>query len=404
VTRAGTVPGGSAQCNDEVKTATMTKTIRQILTRDFLLGFFAQFIFATALNILIPTLPVFLSRLESKETEIGVLIGAFSVSSLILRPFVGRVLSRIPERNFMIAGTLLFGLTCAAYLVAPPFWPFFIVRILQGIGYAFFSTASFTLIANISPEAHRGQSVSYFFLGYNISLALGPSIGMFIINHYNFTVLFWVCSGLSLCALLITYKLGTRQIVPSTDSPVEDSLFLSWKAIPPSINGFFFFLIWGALITFFPLYAINQGVTNPGPVFSTIALMLVLGRTLGSKILDLYSRESILLPCLIAFIVSPAILVFSRTLPLFILVGVIWGIGHAFFYPSLIVYVIDRAGSSRSQAMGTFTAISDLGLCLGPVLMGVMIHFTSYPVMFLCLAFIGVINLGYFYFFLREKK
>src|SRR3990172_1071525 len=304
----------------------------------------------------------------------------------------------------MIAGTLLFGLTCAAYLVAPPFWPFFIVRILQGIGYAFFSTASFTLIANISPEAHRGQSVSYFFLGYNISLALGPSIGMFIINRYNFPVLFWVCSVLSLCALLITYKLGTRQIVPSTDSPVEDSLFLSWKAIPPSINGFFFFLIWGALITFFPLYAINQGVTNPGPVFSTIALMLVLGRTLGSKILDLYSRESILLPCLIAFIVSPAILVFSRTLPLFILVGVIWGIGHAFFYPSLIVYVIDRAGSSRSQAMGTFTAISDLGLCLGPVLMGVIIHFTSYPVMFVCLAFIGVINLCYFYFFLREKK
>jgi predicted MFS family arabinose efflux permease len=380
-----------------------TQTIQKILTRDFLLGFFAQFIFATALNILVPTLPIFLSRLESRETEIGVLIGAFSVSSLVLRPFVGRVLSRIPERDFMIAGCFFFGLTCAAYLVAPPFWPFFFVRIFQGIGYAFFSTASFTLIANISPEAHRGQSVSYFFLGYNISLALGPSLGMFIINHFDFTVLFWVCSGLSLCALLITYRLGRRQAVAPAEPPAEDGSILTWQAIPPSIVAFFFFVIWGALITFFPLYAIKQGVTNPGPFFSTIALMLVLGRTLGSKILDLYSRERVLMPCLIAFIASMVILVFSRTMPLFIIVGIVWGIGHAFFYPSLIVYVIDRVGASRGPAMGTFTAISDLGLCLGPVIMGIIIHFTSYPIMFSCLALLGIANFAYFYFFVKDQ-
>ena len=101
------------------------QTIRKILTRDFILGFFAQFIFAIAFNALIPTLPIYLSKLESKDTEIGVLIGLFSISSLILRPFVGRGLLKIPERNFMIAGALLFGLTSVAYLFAPPFLAFF---------------------------------------------------------------------------------------------------------------------------------------------------------------------------------------------------------------------------------------------------------------------------------------
>jgi len=379
------------------------QSIRNILTRDFILGFFAQFIFAMALFALIPTLPIYLSKLQSKDTEIGVLIGIFSVSSLILRPFVGRSLLKIPERNFMIAGALLFGTTSVALLVAPPFWPFLIVRVFQGIGYAFFSTAAFTLIANISPEAHRGQSVSYFFLGYNIALALGPLLGMFLINQFNFTILFLVCLGLSLFALFATNKLGRRQVPPLEDSSIEDSFFFSRKALPPSIISFFFHFIWGGLTTFFPLYAINHGVDNPGFFFTTIAIMLILGRTFGGRMLDLYSRERVLLPCLITFIISMVILVFSKTLPLFIIVAVIWGIGHAFFYPSLVVYVLDRVGSSLGPAMGTFTAISDLGMCLGPVTMGIIIHLTSYPIMFLCLFLIAIINLSYFYFFVRRK-
>ena len=379
------------------------QTVRKILTRDFILGFIAQFTFSIAFTILIPTLPIYLSRLESKETEIGVLIGIFSVSSLILRPFVGRGLLKIPEKTFMITGALLFALTSVAYLLAPPFWPFLIVRVFHGIGFAFFSTASFQLIANISPEAHRGQSVSYFFLGYNISLALGPSLGMFLINHFSFTLLFLVCSGLSLCTLFITNKLGKRQVAPLEDSSIEDSFFLSRQALPPSIIGFFFLFIWGALTTFFPLYAINQGMANPGLFFTTIAMMLILGRSLGGRILDLYSREKVLFPCLVTFIISMVILVFSKTLLLFIIVAIIWGIGHAFFFPSLVVYVIDRMGSSRGPAMGTFTAISDLGMCLGPVIMGIIIPLTSYPIMFLCLSIIGVINLNYFYFFVRKK-
>jgi len=145
-------------------------------------------------------------------------------------------------------------------------------------------------------------------------------------------------------------------------------------------------------------------MANPGLFFTVIAIMLILGRSLGGKTLDLYSKERVLLPCLIAFIISMVILVTSKSLPMFIIVAVIWGIGHAFFYPSLVVYVLDHVDSSLGPAMGTFTAISDLGMCLGPVIMGIVINLTSYPIMFLCLFLIGVINLNYFYFFVRKKR
>ena len=75
----------------------------------------------------------------------------------------------------------------------------------------------------------------------------------------------------------------------------------------------------------------------------------------------------------------------------------------AFLYPTLVAYALDRAGSSRGPAMGTFTAIADLGAGLGSVIMGIVLQLTSYPMMFLCLALTGVINLLYFYFSIRKK-
>jgi MFS family permease len=381
-----------------------TEAIRKILTRDFILAFFAQFTFTMANHILIPTLPIYLSRLDSKETEIGILVGIFTVSSLVLRPFTGKILLRTPEKKMMIIGSLLFGLISIGYLVALPFWPFFLVRLFQGIGYAFFYTASFTLIANISPEAHRGQSLSYFLLALNISLALGPSLGMFLINRFDFTTLFLVCLGLSLGSFFIISKLGRRQVAPLEDSSIASSFFISREALPASVMGFFFFFIWGALTAFFPLYAIKHGVVNPGHFFTVLAIMLISSRVLGGRISDLYSSEKIILPCLVTFVGSMAVIAFSKTLSMFVLAALIWGIGHAFFYPSLAVYVLDRVGSSRSLAMGTLTAMTDLGIFMGPVVMGVVIQFASYPTMFLCLSLIGIFNLIYFYLFVRDKK
>jgi len=379
-----------------------TQTIRKILTRDFMLCFFAHFGFSFVLHSLMPTLPIYLSRLRSNEVDIGILMGSFAVSALFLRPFVGRALVRIPEKNFMIAGAFLYVLTSAAYLFAPPFWPFLIVRVFQGIGFAFFHTASFTLIANITSEANRGQSLSYFTLASTVSSALGPPLGIFLINHFGFTLLFPACVGVSACSLLITSKLGARPVV-SLRNPAAGDTFFSRQALPPAFIGFYCLFTWGTTATFFPLYALAHGMSNPGLFFTTVAIMLILCRILAGKVLDRYGRERILPPSLTVCIISMVALAFSKTIPMFVLVAVIWGIGYAFLMPLLLAYTVDRAGSSLGPAMGTFTAVSDLGLSLGPPIMGTIIYYTSYSIMFLCLALMGFLSLNYFLFFVKKK-
>ncbi len=382
---------------------------QKIFTRDFVFCFLAQFALSSVFFILLPTLPIYLSALGTREAEIGVLIGVSSIFSLMLRPFIGKGLSKRPEKSFLLAGALILTVSIVALLWVSPFWPLLVVRAFQGVSAALFYTSSFTLIANISPEERRGQSISFYYLSNNVSFALVPSFGMVLINSFafpmNFTILFLFCTGLSLCSLIFIFKLGKREIPPPENPSPQKQPLLSRSAVPPAIMAALVNIIWGAIVTFFPLYAIDHGVANPGFFFGAFAIILILGRSLGGKFLDLYAkkREKVIFPCLTTYVVAMVLLAFSKTLPMFILVAIIWGMGNALLYPMLITIAMDRGGPDRGPAMGTYTAIADLGTGLGPVMMGLILGWTNYRVMFLCLALVGVINFLYFQFSVRKK-
>jgi predicted MFS family arabinose efflux permease len=378
-------------------------TTQKILSRDFVIIFFAQFAFASVFFALVPTLPIYLSRLGSTNAAIGMIIGGFSISALVIRPLIGRALLKTSEKKIMVIGAIIFSLSSMAYLWGKPFWPLMTVRIAQGVGWAFFVTASLTLVMRITPEANRGQSVSYFFLAFNIAFALAPSFGIFLMNLINFSGLFFVCTGLSLCSLFLTIQLRKRPAHPLENSSIANQPFLSREALPPAILAFMGNIIWGAVTAFFPLYALSQGVTNPGFFFAVYASVLILCRLLGGRILDVYRREKLIFPCLFLIIIAMTILAFSTTSTMFLLVAVIWGLGNSFFFPSIVAYAIDLARSSYGPAIGTYLALSDLGTSIGSVIMGIVLQWSNYQIMFLSLAFIGFLNLCFFYFTFRKK-
>ena len=379
-------------------------TTQKILTRDFVITFLAQFAFTSVFYILIPTLPIYLSRLGSTNAAIGMIIGGFSISALVVRPIIGRLLLKIPEKKLMVIGAIIFLFSSIAYLFGKPFWPLLAVRIAQGVGWACFFTASLTLVIRITPEANRGQSVSYFFLAFNGAFALAPSFGILIINSLNFPSLFLVCSGLSLCSLILTLQLEERPDHPLENPSLANQPLLSREALPSAILAFMGNIIWGAVTAFFPLYALSHGATNPGFFFAVYASVLILSRLLGGRILDAYKREKIIFPCLFLFIIAMTILALSTTSAMFLLVAVIWGLGSSFFFPSIVAYAIDLAPSSYGPAIGTYLALSDLGTSIGSVIMGIVLEWTNYQIMFLSLAFTGFLNLCFFYFMFRKKE
>ena len=161
---------------------------------------------------------------------------------------------------------------------------------------------------------------------------------------------------------------------------------------------------WGGLGAFFPLYAIQCGVRNPGHFFTAMAVVLVVARFTGGRILDKYSKEKIIPIVIIISMAALLILAFSTTLPMFIFVGILWGIGAGFFPPVSLAYALEYAGSSDGTSVGTYQAAMDSGFGLGPVITGIIISLTGYPVMFLCLACICLLSICYFQFYLRRRQ
>ncbi len=128
------------------------------------------------------------------------------------------------------------------------------------------------------------------------------------------------------------------------------------------------------------------------------------------KLLNIYSRERIIMPCLITYIISMVILAFSKTQPMFILACNDLGDGTCFSLPLvsystlLIVQVLLQGRLSDWESSLQSTCI--LERALGPAdLMGIVIDMASYPIRHVSsvLAFTGIVNFNYFYFFMKKK-
>jgi MFS family permease len=279
------------------------------------------------------------------------------------------------------------------------------VRLFQGVAYACFDTAVFALIVKVTPLAYRGRALGYFMLAPGLATVMAPSFGMFFLNQFSFAILFLICTGVSLCSLLFSGMLKGLEIVkPDTGTPKHNTFFFERKIVVPAMSAFFYNFVLGSITAFFSLYAIQCGMKNPGYFFSASALMVIVGRALGGKVLDAWSKEKIILTFTFTSMIAMAILSFSRTLPMFIFVGLLWGTGVAFIFPVSMAYALDYAGSSRGTALGTFRALMDLGMALGPMIMGLIIPVAGYRIMFLCLAIMCLINLCYFQFVVRKKS
>ena len=381
-----------------------SQSARTILTRNFVLAFLGFFAFLFAYFALVPTLPLYFAKLGSKEGEIGILVGIYSVSSLASRLLAGVALLRHPEKRIMVVAALIFAASFAACITLRPFWPFLALRLIQGVAYAFFDTALFAMIVKTTPLPYRGRTLSYLLLAPAIGTVLAPSFGVFLASLSGFTVLFLVCMGLSFCASLSSALLKGRRITaPDAGADNGRAFPIETKIIVPALSAFFYYFVLGTVMAFFSLYAMQCGMKNPGYFFSAAAFMTIAGRFVGGRILDTWSKEKTIVIFTITSMIAMALLSFSKTLPIFIFVGLLWGTGVAFIFPVTIAYAFEYAGTSGGTAVSTFRVLTDLGQAAGPMVMGLLIPFTGYPAMFLCLAVICLINLCYFQFFVRRK-
>ncbi len=142
---------------------------------------------------LIGVTPFFVTGpLGSGEAGVGVAVGAFSVTTLLLRPWAGRWTDRHGRRPLLIAGALLFAVLALGHLLVTDLSWLVVLRLLLGAAEALYFVAGFAALADLAPVGRAGEALSFNSLALYLGVATGPLIGQVLLGWAGFNLV-WVC-------------------------------------------------------------------------------------------------------------------------------------------------------------------------------------------------------------------
>ena len=132
--------------------------------------------------------PLFIKDRGGSESDIGIIMGVFSLASVLCRPWISEMIDRIGRMRSYTIGSLLMTALPLSYLLfrgglSMFYVPLVLVRVIHGVGLAVCFTAGFTYIADIIPEERLNEGIGIFGVTGLMGLAMGPLIGEVIIER-----------------------------------------------------------------------------------------------------------------------------------------------------------------------------------------------------------------------------
>lgn len=265
----------------------MLKTKETLFKGNFVLIFFASLLLFTAFYILLPTLPVFLTReLKITEGQTGIILAVYTLAALIIRPFTGFMIDRFGRKLFYIPALFVFAFLFLSYPLAGTFALMLVLRFAHGLVWGVTTTTGSTLIVDIVPADRRGEGIGLYGLAMTFPMAIGPLVGMQLSNNNTYTIMFFSAGllaflGFSL-SLFIKYP-----IVPLLENyKFSWSNLLEKSALPVTFNLLLINISYGGLVSFISLYALKTGLGNTGIFFIIFAVGITIARLYMGKIFD----------------------------------------------------------------------------------------------------------------------
>lgn len=309
-------------------------------------------------------LPLFIKKLGGDEANVGFIMGSFGITSLGSIPFVAFLIDKYGRRRFMLLGSLIMCFSSLSYILITRLSPlFFLLRLFQGIGFAFFFTSAGTAASDFIPEERRGQGLGIFGAFTIASYALGPAVGEAVIENLGFQSFFIYSSSFSLIAIVLVYLTEDAHFKRSVDPYGLDffRLAFSRRYAVPLVSNFILAGGFGSVLNFISAYLKTKGL-NVFYFFLTYTVTVTSMRVLGGRISDVFGRKKITSPSLLFFSLSLAAMGLINSVYRLVLISFLFSISYGMLYPTLSALVIDRANpDERGKAMGAFNACFSMG-------------------------------------------
>jgi MFS family permease len=356
-------------------------------------GVFAvTFLGLVAVGAVLPVLPRYIQGpLDSGDVAVGVVIGSYAVTGLLLRPFAGRLADHRGRRPTVLLGSILVALGGFMYLLPFGVPGLIAARLVLGAGEGTVFTASSAWVVDLAPPERRGRVIGLYGLSVWAGLSIGPLIGEFLLHDCGYTWTWIFAGAVPLVGALIATRLPDpfHKVAHPEGSP---NPLIESEAIRPGIALALASLGYATVAAFVVLHLDARGIGHGATVFGVFATMVVLTRLIGGDLPDRIGPARVATVAAIVEAIGLAAISFAQSLPVAVGGALAMGAAFSLLYPSLSLIVVGRVSASRrGAALGTFTAFFDAGIGLGAPLVGAVAALSSYEGAFLMSAAIALV-------------
>ncbi len=152
-------------------------------------------------------LPHIAGGLGATQDEATWVLTAYLVANAIILPAGAYMTTFIGRKKFYMICVALFGISSALCGLAPslPLLVFF--RILQGIGGGGLAPSEQAILADTFPPEKRGQAFAMYGLAVVVAPAIGPTLGGWITDNFDWRWIFFLNIPICLLSLFLTSRI-----------------------------------------------------------------------------------------------------------------------------------------------------------------------------------------------------
>ncbi|GAE36289.1 MFS transporter [Halalkalibacter akibai] len=385
----------------------MTKMSHKVWSLSFIFVLVSNALVFMIFEMLLPTLPLFITTLGGGASQVGLVTGIFMLSAIFIRPFAGILAMKVDKKLLLVLGIFIMALSTGAYYLSNHISTLLLIRLIHGAGFGLVTTYFATLAAEIVPRDRRGEGIGYFGVGETVAISIGPMIGIMTLELYDFQRLFFGGMAVLFLAAIMAIFIKRAPIGKDLDKQVSGQFkLLEKRVLFPAVLILLIGIAAGGIMSFFSLYALEKDFTQVGLFFLLIAAASFMIRLISGKMFDVYGPAIILIPGSILSITGLIILYVAVSDSMFLIAAIFYGLGFGAIFPAIQTWCLNLVEEHEHEdAMASFFNFFDLGIGGGSFILGLVATVTSYQVVYLVASIMyGVVLIIYLVYFVIKRQ
>jgi len=366
---------------------------------------------SVGLQALLVLVPLFVLEIEAGAPFAAFLIGLRGIGMLVFDIPVGILLARLGDKPVLISGLVAMTVSTLLFALSDSLWVMGVAAIVSGIGFTAWMIGRQSYITDASQTAERGRAIAFMAGTMRVGGLIGPVVGAVMAQAYGFRVAFTVLA-LSVGAATALVAVFARNLRP--EKPPGDAHLSRIGAIVSSQTRV---LVTGGLasaglqlmrsgrILLIPLYGhfLGLNISTIGLIISVSALVdAALFYPVG-LVMDRFGRKWTSVPCLVLSAVSLALLPLTQGFYSLLAAAMLAGFANGLGTGSLLTLGADLAPiKSRSEFLGVWRFIGDLGHAGGPLMIGALLKAATLGAAATAAAGIGLAGAAVMYWLVDE--